>query len=411
MEGETKEAGRPPSATQPGIHFLNLPGPTMVPTKVTAAIAEPTIDHRSTEMADLLGEIVGKLQGLFGTSHRNILIYPSSATGGWEAALMNSCSPGDQLLLATHGFFAERWMSMGRSLGLRVEQLPGTWQQTMNVAALRDRLARDSIHDIRAILMVHNETSTGVMSDPGLARSVLDELDHPALLFVDAVSSLGAVPFELDRWGVDVAITGSQKALSLPPGMAITAISNRVIAAPRSAKLPRYYWDWDRMLQCNSEGYFPYTPATNMIFGLRETLALIHDEGLDRVFERHQLLSGAVRSCVQSWGLVTLCADPAVASATITAVQLPSGIKASTVQAIAKNCFNLTVATGLGRYSNSVIRIGHLGSVGPLMILAALAGTEMSLGHAGLEMTESGTATALRRLQSSYPALFDGTSA
>jgi alanine-glyoxylate transaminase/serine-glyoxylate transaminase/serine-pyruvate transaminase len=377
-----------------GRHFLQIPGPTNVPDRVLRALARPTIDHRGPEFARLGREVLEGLKEIFRTAGP-VVIYPSSGTGAWEAALVNTLSPGDKVLAFETGYFATLWKDLAVKLGLVVEFVPGDWRHGVDPAVVEAKLFQD--RDIRAVLVVHNETSTGVTSRVAEVRRAMDRARHPALLLVDTISSLGSIDYRHDEWGVDVTVGGSQKGLMLPPGLGFNAISEKALAQP--ARLPRAYWDWQPMLAANPAGFFPYTPATNLLFGLREALCMLREEGLERVFARHARLAEAARRAVRGWGLEILCADPAEYSHSLTAVLMPEGHSADELRRLILERFNLSLGNGLGRLQGKVFRIGHLGDFNELMLAGTLCGIEMGLAAAGAPFTRGGVAAALRYLE------------
>ncbi len=379
-----------------GRHFLQVPGPTNVPERVRQAMDRAVIDHRGPELPPVTAEVIERLRGVFGSGAAAIVILPGSGTAAWEASLANTLSPGDKVLGFDLGHFSHMYCDCARGLGMDVEELPVEWGRGVPVDTLAEALAADSQRAIRAVLAVHNETSTGVTSSIAAVRSALDDADHPALLFVDAVSSLASIEFQFDAWRVDVALTGSQKGLMLPPGMGILAIGERALAASESADAPRYFLDWRPVLELMKSGYFPYTPATLLLFGLREALRMLDEEGLENVYARHAELAGCVRAGVAEWDLELLCRDAAERSNTATAVLMPDGADATEVIAAARE-LNLSLGAGLGRLAGRVFRIGHLGSLNLLEVLATLAGTELALDAAGVPVSfGSGVAAAQR---------------
>ena len=380
-----------------GRHFLQIPGPTNVPDRVLRAIDRPTIDHRGPEFATLGREVVAGMQRIFRT-RQPVVIYPASGTGAWEAALVNTLSPADCVLMCETGQFAVLWMKLASRFGLQVEFLPGDWRHGVDPAAVEARLAEDRGHAIRAVCVVHNETSTGVASRIPAVRKAIDRAAHPALLMVDTISSLASIDYRHDEWGVDVTVAGSQKGLMLPPGLSFNAIGERALAASKSAKLPRSYWSWDDMLGANRSGFFPYTPATNLLFGLREAIAMLMEEGLDNVFARHARLAEAARQAVRAWGLEILCANPEEYSNSLTAVLLPPGHDAELVREIVLERFDMSLGTGLGKVAGKVFRIGHLGHFNDLMLAGTLCGVEMGLSLAGVPIRKAGVAAALEHL-------------
>jgi len=380
-----------------GRHFLQIPGPTNVPDRVLRALAAPTIDHRGPEFATLATEVLAALRPVFGTTGP-VVVYPSSGTGAWEAALVNTLGPGDRVLAYETGHFATLWRDLAVGLGLRVDLVPGDWRHAADPAVIAERLAADTTHEIRAVCVVHNETSTGVTSPIAEIRRAIDEAGHPALLLVDTVSSLGSIDHRHDEWGVDVTISCSQKGLMLPPGLGFNAVSEKALLAAENATLPRSYWDWRPVLAANERGYFPYTPATNLLFGLRESLAMLAEEGLDRVFARHRRHAEATRAAVRGWGLELLCLDEQAYSASLTAVLVPDGHDADRFRALVLDRFNLSLGTGLGRLTGRVFRIGHLGDLGDVSLAGTLAGVQLGLELAGVPVDPGGINAALRVL-------------
>jgi alanine-glyoxylate transaminase/serine-glyoxylate transaminase/serine-pyruvate transaminase len=382
---------------RPGRQFLQIPGPTNVPERVLQALARPTIDHRGPDFVDLTRELLAGLGPLF-RCRGPVVIFPASGTGAWEAALVNTVAPGERLLMAETGHFATQWMRLAERLGYAVDFLPGDWRGPVDPAAVEAHLAADSAHAIRAVAVVHNETSSGVVSDIAAIRRAIDAAGHPALLLVDTISSLASMPYDHDGWGVDVTVAASQKGLMLPPGLGFNAVSARALAAAEQGGGPRGYWDWGPVIAGNRAGSFPYTPATNLLYGLREALRLLDEEGLDRVFARHARHAEATRHAVAAWGLELVCRDPAHASATLTAVQLPEGHDADAFRARVLERFDLALGNGLGRFAGRVFRIGHLGDFNDLMLCATLSGVEMGLDLAGIPRAGSGVEEALATL-------------
>ena len=381
-----------------GNHFLQIPGPTNVPERVLRAMSAPTIDHRGPEFAELTGEVLQAVRPVFGTTGP-VVIYPSSGTGAWEAALVNTLSPGDRVLAFETGHFAVLWREMAEKLGLRVDFVPGDWRHGVDPAVVAERLAGDSAHEIKAVCAVHNETSTGVTSRIAEVRQAMDEAAHPALLLVDTISSLGSIDYRHDEWGVDVTISCSQKGLMLPPGLGFNAVSEKALRAGEKAGLPRSYWDWQPVLQANRRGFFHSTPATNLLFGLREALRMLDDEGLPQVFERHRLHSAATRAAVRAWGLETLCSDEREHSPALTAVLLPDGHDADKVRELILHRFNMSLGAGLGKVAGDVFRIGHLGHFNDVSLAGTLAGVQMGLELAGVPIDQGGVEEALRVLK------------
>lgn len=384
---------------RPGRHLVQVPGPTNVPRAVLEAMAAPTMDHRSAEFAELTFGILEDVRGVFGTE-QPVILYAGSGTGGWEAALVNTLSPGDKVLAIEVGQFATLWANLAAQMGLDVERVATDWRSPVDAAALGERLAADPGHEIKAVLVVHNETSTGVTSDIAAVRRALDETGHPAMLFVDAVSSLGSIDYRHDEWGVDVTIAGSQKGLMLPPGMALNALSERALAESKRATLPRAYWEWNAILEANSRGFFPATPPTNLLYGLRCALDLLEAEGLPAVFARHERFGRATRAAVEAWGLELQCADPSSYSPTVTAVRVPEGHKEEEFRAIVLGGWQMDLGAGLGQLAGKVFRIGHLGDFDDLSLVSVLAGIELGLGRSHIPHKGGGVSAALEVLAS-----------
>jgi alanine-glyoxylate transaminase/serine-glyoxylate transaminase/serine-pyruvate transaminase len=381
-----------------GRHFLQIPGPTNVPDRVLRAIDHATIDHRGPEFQRLGKEVLEGLKAVFQT-RQPVVIFPASGTGAWEAALVNTLSPGDRVLMYETGHFATLWQSMAKRLGLQPEFIPGDWRHGADAKAIQARLAQDTKHEIKAVCVVHNETSTGVTSRIPLVRKAIDAAQHPALFMVDTISSLASIDYRHDEWGVDVTVAGSQKGLMLPPGLSFNAISDKALAATKSAKLPRSYWSWEEMLGPNRNGYFPYTPATNLLYGLREALTmLVEEEGLANVFKRHDRHAEATRRAVRAWNLEILCADAAEYSSSLTAVMMPAGHSEIAFRKVALEHFDISLGSGLGKVGDKVFRIGHLGDFNDLTLLGTLAGVEMSLSLAGVPHHQGGVAAAMAYL-------------
>jgi alanine-glyoxylate transaminase/serine-glyoxylate transaminase/serine-pyruvate transaminase len=381
-----------------GRHHLQIPGPTNVPDRVLRALAAPTIDHRGPEFAALALDLLERLKPVFGT-RGPVIVYPSSGTGAWEAALVNTLSPGDRVLACETGHFATLWRDMAERLGLRVEFLPGDWRHGADPDAIGERLAADRGHGVAAVMLVHNETSTGVRSRVADVRAAMDRAGHPALLLVDTISSLASMDYRHDEWGADVTVGCSQKGLMLPPGLGFNAVSGRALDAARTARLPRAYWAWEPILAANRAGYFPYTPPTNLLFGLREALTLLEEEGLPAVFARHDRHAAATRGAVRAWGLEVLCADPREYSSSLTAVLLPEPYDADEVRRIILERFDMSLGAGLGRLSGRVFRIGHLGHFDDLSLAGTLCGVEMGLAAAGVPIERGGATAALASLE------------
>ncbi len=377
-----------------GRHFLQIPGPTNVPDRVLRAIDMPTIDHRGPEFARLGREVLEGLREVFRT-RQPVVIYPASGTGAWEAALVNTLSPGDRVLMCETGQFASLWHKMATRLGLAAELIPTDWRRGADFAAIEARLAEDRGHAIKAVCVVHNETSTGCTSRIPLVRKAIDAARHPALLLVDTISSLASIDYRHDEWGVDVTVAGSQKGLMLPPGLAFNAVSEKALAAAKSARLPKSYWSWEEMLAANASGYFPYTPATNLLYGLREALAMLREEGLANVFARHDRHAEATRRAVRAWGLEVLCAVPEEYSSSLTAVLVPAGYDADHLRRVILERFDMSLGTGLGKVAGKVFRIGHLGDFNDLTLAGTLAGVEMGLELAGVPHRKGGVQAAM----------------
>jgi alanine-glyoxylate transaminase/serine-glyoxylate transaminase/serine-pyruvate transaminase len=382
-----------------GRHFLQIPGPTNVPDRVLRALSRPTIDHRGPEFARLAREVIEGLQQVFKTSGA-VVIYPSSGTGAWEAALVNTLSPGDKVLMCETGHFATLWRNMAVRLGLQVDFVPGDWRHGVDPDAVEAKLSEDRSRAIKAVALVHNETSTGVTSRVAEVHRRMDKAGHPALLMVDTISSLASIDYRHDEWGVDVTVGCSQKGLMLPPGLGLNAISEKALAASKSARLPRSYWDWEPMLKDNQAGFFPYTPATNLLYGLREALHMLFEEGLENVFARHDRHAEATRRAVQAWGLEVVCLNPEEYSSSLTAVMMPEGYDADALRKAILDRFDLSLGTGLGKLKGKIFRIGHLGDFNDLMLTGTLSGVEMGLAMAGVPFTRGGVAAALEYLSS-----------
>jgi alanine-glyoxylate transaminase/serine-glyoxylate transaminase/serine-pyruvate transaminase len=377
-----------------GRHFLQIPGPTNVPDRILRAMDQPVIDHRGPEFAALTAEVLEGLQGVFQTTGP-IVIYPSSGTGAAEAALVNMLSPADRVLIFETGHFSQAWRQIADRLGLDVDYVPGNWRRGASDVELEDRLRRDPDHTIKAVVVVHNETSTGVTSRIQDLRRAMNAASHPALLIVDAVSSLASIDYRHDEWQVDVTVTGSQKGLMLPPGLGFNALSEKAVAASRTAKLPRHYWDWEDMLTQNRSGFFPYTPATNLLFALRESLKMLRVEGLANVLRRHDRHAGATRAAVRAWGLEIVCEDPREYSSSMTAFFMPDGHNSDRLRTLILDQFDMSLGTGLSRLAGRVVRIGHLGSFNDLMLAGTLCGIEMGLRLAGVPYRPGGVMAAL----------------
>ncbi len=380
-----------------GRHFLQIPGPTNVPDRILRAMDYPTIDHRGPEFQKLGQSVLAGMQAIFQT-RSPVVIYPASGTGAWEAALVNTLSPGDAVLMCETGHFAGLWKRMAERLGLTVDFLPGDWRRGADPAEIERRLVQDRARRYKAVCVVHNETATGVTSRIARIRQAIDSASHPALLMVDTISSLASIDYRHDEWGVDVSVSGSQKGLMLPPGLSFNAVSDKARAAAKSARLPRSYWDWEDMIKANSNGFFPSTPATNLLYGLHEAIAMLQEEGLDNVFARHRRFGEATRAAVRGWGLEILCAEPEEYSPALTAVMMPDGRGADAFRKLALENFNLSLGQGLGQITDKVFRIGHLGDFNDLMLMGTLCGVEMALGLAGVAHRAGGAQAAMAQL-------------
>ena len=380
-----------------GRHFLQIPGPSNVPDRILRAMDYPTIDHRGPEFQQLGKSVLAGIKSIFKTESP-VVIYPASGTGAWEAALVNTLSPGDAVLMCETGHFAALWRKMAERLGLKVEFLPGDWRHGADPAVIARILADDKGHRYKAVCVVHNETATGVTSQVARIREAIDGARHPALLMVDTISSLASVDYRHDEWRVDVSVSGSQKGLMLPPGLSFNAVSAKALAASKSATLPRAYWDWHDMIAANANGFFPSTPATNLLYGLHEAIAMLREEGLENVFARHLRLAEATRAAVRGWGLEILCANPAEYSPVLTAVMMPEGHGADAFRKVALENFNLSLGQGLSKVANKVFRIGHLGDFNDLMLMGTLSGVEMALALAGVPHRKGGARAAMDHL-------------
>ena len=377
-----------------GRHFLQLPGPTNVPDRILRAMDRPPIDHRGPEFGELGLRVLTGLKDVFHASE-HVFVYPASGSGAWEAALVNTLSPGDRVVRYDSGHFCETWGAVAEGVGLIVDVLPWDWRRPVDPAVVEEHLNADEDHEIKAVLLTHNETSTGVKSDIPGVRAAIDRADHPALLLVDAVSSLCAMELRHDEWGVDVTITGSQKGLMLPPGLSFAAVSRKALYAHQHAGLPRYYWDWSAMMAANERGYFPYTPATNLLYGLDESLAMLREEGLDNTLKRHDRLAKATRAAVAAWGLENFCLEESGFSSAQTTVKMPDGTDADALRKIILERFDMSLGSGLGKLKGQVFRIGHLGDINELMVAGTLCGVEMGLELAGVPHRPGGVRAAL----------------
>jgi alanine-glyoxylate transaminase/serine-glyoxylate transaminase/serine-pyruvate transaminase len=377
-----------------GRHFLQIPGPSNVPDRVLRAMDNPTMDHRGPDFGLFGKQLLEKVKPVFGT-RAPVIIYPASGTGAWEAALVNTLSPGDTVLMCDTGQFASLWREMAERLGLKPAFIETDWRRGADVEGIGERLRADKAHAIKAVAVVHNETSTGATSRIDEVRAAMDAAGHPALLLVDTISSLGSVEYKHDEWRVDVTVSGSQKGLMLPPGLSFNAVSDKALKASETAKLPRSFWDWKPMLASNATGYFPYTPATNMLYALDAALDMLHEQGLENVFARHERHGEATRRAVRAWGLEIQCEDPRHYSPVLTAVRLPEGHSANALRASILERFNMSLGNGLGRLNDRVFRIGHLGDIGDLQVLGTLTGVEMGLRLSGVPHRAGGVQAAM----------------
>ena len=381
-----------------GRHFLQIPGPSPVPDRILRAMSLPTIDHRGPEFAALGLKVLADIKKIFQT-RQPVIIYPASGTGAWEAALSNTLSPGDQVLMYETGHFAALWQKLAARLGLETELISyrgaDIWRHGVQAGLIEERLRADTQHAIKAVCVVHNETSTGVTSNIAAVREAIDAARHPALLLVDTISGLASSDYRHDEWGVDVSISGSQKGLMLPPGISFNAVSAKALEASKKAALPKAFWAWDEIIEMNRGGYWPSTPNTNLLYALSEACDMLLEHGLDAVFARHQRWAVGVRAAVKAWGLQIQCADPAVYSPVLTGVMTPDGIDADAVRKIIYERFDCSLGTGLGKVKGKMFRIGHLGDCNDLTLMAALSGCEMGLKLAGVKLAGSGVQAAM----------------
>ncbi len=380
-----------------GRHFLQIPGPSNVPDRVLRAIDNPTMDHRGPDFGVFAKGVLDDLKQVFKTKGP-VITYPASGTGAWEAALVNTLSPGDKVLMAETGQFATLWCELATKLGFEPVFIPGDWRRGAPADAIEAKLAEDKAHEIKAVCVVHNETSTGAVSNVANVRKAMDAANHPALLLADTISSLGSIDFEHDAWGVDVTISCSQKGLMLPPGLSFNAVSEKALAASKTNSYARSYWDWQPMLSNNASGFFPYTPSTNLLYGLREAIDMLLEEGLDNVFKRHDRFAEATRRAVQAWGLEVLCQNPEEYSSILTAVLVPEGCDADHVRKVILDNFDMSLGTGLGKVKGKVFRIGHLGDFNDLTLMGTLAGVEMGLSLADVPHQKGGVDKAMAYL-------------
>jgi alanine-glyoxylate transaminase/serine-glyoxylate transaminase/serine-pyruvate transaminase len=383
-----------------GRHFLQIPGPTNVPDRILRAMDKPTMDHRGPDFAALTLKILPGLQKIFGCSGP-VIVYPASGTGAWLAALANALSPGDTVLMYETGHFAALWQKMAKSLGLNAEFLAGDWRHGADAQAIEARLAEDGAHAIKAVCVVHNETSTGCVSPVAAVRAAIDRTGHPALLMVDTISSLGSIDYRHDEWGVDITVAGSQKGLMLPPGLSFNALSEKAIRAAKDARLPKAYWDWTEILEANARGFYPYTPATNIFYGLAEAVDMLLEEGLKNVFARHDRHAEATRRAAQAWGLEVLCQQPSQYSSSLTALMVPPGSDADALREAVLKHFDMSLGTGLGKVAGKVFRIGHLGDFNDLTLMGTLSGVEMGLKIADIPHQRGGIQAAATYLAES----------
>ncbi len=389
-------------ARTPGRHFLQIPGPTNVPDRVLRAIDMPTMDHRGPEFAALGKAVLAGMKRIFKSPKGEVVIYPASGTGAWEAALVNTLSPGDRVLMCETGQFATLWHKLAKRLGLDIEFIAGDWRHGADPAAIEQRLRGDAEKRIKAVCVVHNETSTGVTSRIADLRKAIDAAGHPALFMVDTISSLASIDYRHDEWGVDITVAGSQKGLMLPPGLSFNCVSTKALAAAETAKLPKSYWAWDEMLSNGKNDYFPYTPATNLLYGLREAIVMLEEEGLENVFARHQRHAEATRRAVRAWGLEVLALDAREYSGSLTAVLMPAAHDADRVRKVILETFDMSLGTGLGKLAGKVFRIGHLGDFNDLALMGTLAGVEMGLALAGVPVKAQGVQAAMAYLAEAH---------
>jgi len=385
---------------KPGRHFLQIPGPSSVPDRILNAISRQVIDHRGPDFAELGTRVLEGLKTVFKTES-NVFVFPASGTGAWEAALVNVLSPGDKVLMYETGHFATLWKSMAQRLGLNAQFIHGNWRGGVDPEKIEEVLREDTMTEIKAVCVVHNETSTGSVSDILSVRKAIDRAGHSALLMVDSISGLASIDYQHDEWGVDVTVSGSQKGFMLPPGLSFNAVSKKALIANQVAKLQRAYWDWGDMIGPNKTGYFPYTPATNLLYGLVESIDMLHEEGLENVFSRHSRHAAATRSAVRAWGLEVLCSEQGAESGVLTAVMLPKGHSADAFREKALTKFGISLGNGLSKVSDKVFRIGHLGDFNDLMLMATLSGVELGLESADVPYNRGGVQKALEQLKTS----------
>ncbi len=382
-----------------GRHFLHIPGPTPLPDRVLRAMDQAIIDHRGPEFAKLTKRVLEGIKTIFKTA-KPVIVYTATGTGAWEAALVNTLSPGDKVLMVETGQFATLWKNMAIKIGLKPEFIETDWRTGADPKIIEARLKGDKKHEIKAVCVLHNETSTGALSPINEIRKAIDSAGHPALFMVDTISSLASTDYRHDEWGVDVTVGGAQKGLMMPPGMSFNAISDKALAATKTSKLTKSFWSWEDMLNTNKLGFFPYTPATNMLYGLAEAIDMLHEEGLDNVFARHDRFAEATRRAVKAWGLEIMCKDPKYYSPTITAIIMPEGHDADVFRTLALDTFNISYGMSFGKYTGKMFRIGHLGDINDLTLMGALAGTEMTLSLAGVPHKKGGVQAAMDYLTS-----------
>ena len=385
MSNESRRAGR---------HFLQIPGPTPVPERILSAMSRQILDHRGPEFQKLGKRVLAGIKTIFKTQ-QSVIIFPSSGTGAWESALSNTLSPGDKVLMVETGQFAVLWAAMAKRIGLDVDVIPTDWRIGADAALIEERLRADRAHAIKAVCVVHNETSTGCLTPLEAIRKALDAAKHPALLMVDSISGLASADVRHDEWGLDVTVSGSQKGMMLPPGLSFVAISQKALEASKKAQLQKSFFAWDDMLAANATGYFPYTPATGLLFGLAEAIDMLNEEGLEAVFRRHERLAEATRRAVTAWGFEIQCRDPKYYSPAVTAVVMPDGYNADAYRKVVLDNFNMSLGTGLNRLAGKAFRIGHLGDTNELTVMGALAGVEMGFELAGIPYRKGGVAAAM----------------
>jgi len=384
-----------------GRHFLHIPGPTPVPDRVLRAMDTPVIDHRGPEFAKLARKCLDGIKTIFKTTNP-VIIYTATGTGAWEAALVNTLSPGDKVLMVETGHFATLWKKMAERLGLRPEFIVTDWRTGVDAAAVEARLRADKNHEIKAVCFVHNETSTGCLTPVPEVRKAIDRTGHPALLLVDTVSSLASADYRHDEWGVDVTVAGAQKGLMLPPGMSFNAVSDKALAYSKTSRLPKSFWAWDEMIAMNKTGFFPYTPATQILHGLAVAIEMLHEEGLDNLFARHERMAEATRRAAKAWGLDIVCKDPKYYSPSLTGILLPEGHDADALRALALEHFNISYGAGFGPFKGKMFRIGHLGDTNDTMLMGALSATEMALSLAGIPHNKGGVQVAMDYLVAAH---------